>query len=51
MNGIGTLEFCDGRKFVGSFIKGKVNGLGTFYSNKDNLNTAVYGEWIDNKLK
>ena len=51
MHGIGVLDLVTGEKFVGNFVDGKVEGLGTFYrSNNNKYENAIYGEWKDNKL-
>eukprot|EP01017_Pseudomicrothorax_dubius_P042844 TRINITY_DN704_c0_g1_i18.p1 TRINITY_DN704_c0_g1~~TRINITY_DN704_c0_g1_i18.p1 ORF type:complete len:200 (-),score=30.91 TRINITY_DN704_c0_g1_i18:118-717(-) len=45
--GIGTLNFPNGDKFMGSFLKGRINGQGTFTTRNGHISA---GEWSNNIL-
>lgn len=44
-NGVGTLKFRTGEKFVGNFVENQINGKGVFYK-KDG--TIIKGNWREN---
>ena len=46
MNGFGVIEWADGRRFLGSFLKDKKEGKGIFFWPNG---IKFYGDWVGGK--
>lgn len=46
-NGRGTINFVNGEKFSGTFVKDKIEGPGLFYKNDGDI---IQGVWHNNEF-